>query len=366
MGQLTASLYGSTGGDEATASTTSGSRFPFPKIQLHCHLEGCVRHQTILELANSKKIDLRGAKTVADVKKLLVTTRPSSLAAVLAAFDIFLPVFIGDLIAIERIAYEMCEDMARNGVVYFEGRFSPNLLTTQSVRLALGRRAGCVERFQRGERDFDIKARSILCCIRAHDVWNRGIVELALKHKEHGVVAIDAAGCSHGSDEEYEPSVVAAFLRAQELGIHRTVHAGESAGAQSVVRGVEEMKAERIGHGYHLMDDEAAYEKYAKDMRIHLEACPLSAMMTGAVDEDWTHPVRKWAHDGVNFSLSTDDPTCFDNSIESELSLSVDKIGLTVPQLWQCQLNAAHSCFLPDDEKTALVERIRAAQPEAE
>ncbi|KAI6238142.1 A-deaminase domain-containing protein [Aphelenchoides fujianensis] len=324
MGQLTTSLFGSTGDGEAKASKISGSRFPFPKIQLHCHLDGCLRFQTILELANSKKIDLRGAKTVEDVKKLLVTTKPSSLAEVLAAFDIFLPVVIGDLVAIERIAYEMCEDMARDG------------------------------------------ARSILCCIRAHDVWNQGIVELALKHKDHGVVAIDAAGCSHGSDEKYEPSVVAAFLRAQELGIHRTVHAGESAGAQSVVRGVEEMKVERIGHGYHLTDNEAAYQKYAKDMRIHLEACPLSSMMTGAVDEDWTrHPVVKWAHDGVNFSLSTDDPTCFDNSTESELSLAVDKIGLSVLQLWQCQLNAAHSCFLPDNEKAALVERIRAAQPKA-
>ncbi|KAI6220334.1 hypothetical protein M3Y99_01613700 [Aphelenchoides fujianensis] len=366
MGQLTTSLFGSTGDGEVKAPKTSCSRFPFPKIQLHCHLDGCLRFQTILELANSKKIDLRGAKTVEDVKKLLVTTKPSSLAEVLAAFDIFLPVVIGDLVAIERIAYEMCEDMARDGVVYFEGRFSPNLLSTllvspSDVVMAVWRG------FQRGERDFDIKARSILCCIRAHDVWNQGIVELALKHKDHGVVAIDAAGCSHGSDEKYEPSVVAAFLRAEELGIHRTVHAGESAGAQSVVRGVEEMKVERIGHGYHLTDNEAAYQKYAKDMRIHLEACPLSSMMTGAVDEDWTkHPVVKWAHDGVNFSLSTDDPTCFDNSTESELSLAVDKIGLTVLQLWQCQLNAAHSCFLPDNEKAALVERIRAAQPKAE
>ncbi|KAI6229083.1 hypothetical protein M3Y99_01148600 [Aphelenchoides fujianensis] len=366
MGQLTSSLFGSTGGGEAKASKIAGSRFPFPKVQLHCHLDGCLRFETILELANSKKIDLRGATTVEDVKKLLVTTKPSSLAEVLAAFDIFLPVVIGDLVAIERIAYEMCEDMARDGVIYFEGRFSPNLLSTLSVSpsdVVMAVWKG----FQRGERDFDIKARSILCCIRGHDVWNQGIVELALKHKDHGVVAIDAAGCSHGSDEKYEPSVVAAFLRAQELGIHRTVHAGESAGAQSVVRGVEEMKVERIGHGYHLTDNEAAYQKYAKDMRIHLEACPLSSMMTGAVDEDWTkHPVVKWAHDGVNFSLSTDDPTCFDNSTESELSLAVDKIGLTVLQLWQCQLNAAHSCFLPDNEKAALVERIRAAQPKAE
>ncbi|KAI6224910.1 A-deaminase domain-containing protein [Aphelenchoides besseyi] len=366
MGQLASS-------PQTRHSSTNGSRFQFPKVQLHCHLDGSIRFETILDIANKKQIDLRGAKTVDELKSLLVTREPKSLAEVLSAFDIFIPVFVGDVEAIERVAFELCEDMAACGVIYFEGRYSANMLSTQSVGfqfedLSVVSPSDVVEAvwrgFQRGEREFDIKARSILCCIRAHDVWNKGIIELAQKHEKHGVVAIDAAGCSHGADEKYEPSVVEAFHRAKELGIHRTVHAGESSGAMSVIHAVEQMKVERVGHGYHIVDDPEAYKKYALEQKVHLEACPLSSVMTGAVPADWPqHPIVQWAIDGANFSINTDDSTCFDNSTESELILARDKIGLTEHQLWKCQLNGAESCFLPDDEKSKLVDRIRAAEP---
>ncbi|KAI6175432.1 A-deaminase domain-containing protein [Aphelenchoides bicaudatus] len=323
MGAFTSALFG--GSDK-----TESKKFNFDKVQLHLHLDGCLRFSTILELANKKHIDLRGAKTIDDLKKLLVTTKPTSLAEVLGAFDIFLPVIIGDLEAIERVAYEACEDQHKDGVIYFEGRYSPHLLSTETVGPSDVVKA-VWKGFERGHKDFGIIARSIICCIRGHDVWNKGLVQLAFDHKDHGVVAIDAAGCSHGADEQYEPSVVAAFLRAESLGIHRTVHAGESGGAQSVIR------------------DEEAYKKFALEGRLHLEACPFSSVMTAAVSPTWTeHPVKRWAKDGANFSISTDDPTCFDNS---------------VAKIWQCQLNAAHSAFLEDSEKEKLVQRILKCRP---
>jgi len=250
-------------------------------------------------------------------------------------------------------------------VIYFEGRYSPHMLSTEAVSPSDVIKA-VWRGFQRGQQDFKIIARGILCCIRSHDTWNNGLVELATDHKEYGIVAIDAAGCSSGADEKYEPSVVAAFQLAKQRGIHRTIHAGESSGARAVVRGVEEMFTERVGHGYHLLADEEAYKKYALEGRLHLEACPLSSVMTAAVSPEWhAHPIVRWAKDGANFSLSTDDPTCFDNSIDSELALVNQKVGLSEQQIWECQLNAANSCFLEEPEKRELIKRIEACRPPA-
>lgn len=339
------------------------SKFPFPKVQLHCHLDGCIRFTTLFELAKQKHIEIAGVDTLEQLRERLITRTPSSLGKVLEAFNIFLPLINGDTAALERVAYEMCEDQALSGVIYFEARYSANLLSTEKV--SPDEVIEAIERgFRRGESNYGIQARHILCCIRGHDVWNKGIVELAAKYQKRGVVAIDAAGCSHGSDEKYEPSVVEAFIEARRIGLHRTVHAGEAGLAASVIRGIEEMGAERIGHGYHILMDEEAYRKYGIEQRVHFEACPLSSVMTSSVSPTWSeHPVKRWAADGVNFSISTDDPTCFDNSMESELTLVQDEIGLSLMQLWQCQMNAAQSCFLPDAEKATLVERVNKCKP---
>ncbi|KAK0398861.1 hypothetical protein QR680_002784 [Steinernema hermaphroditum] len=338
--------------------------FNFPKVELHLHLDGSIRYDTILDLAQKKQIDLQGAKTVDDLSK------------VLAAFSIFLPVVTGDKEAIERIAYELCEDQNKNGVVYFEARYSPHFLCdTVPHHLSNGEPAtgkltpreviqAVKCGLDRGEAKFGVKARSILCCIRGFEDWNNEILELATTMREYGVVAIDVAGCAHGADEQYEESVVRVFQEAAKRGIHRTVHAGESGGAKEVCIAIERMKAQRIGHGYRLILDEDAYKKHAIEEQTHLEGCPYSSVMTGSVELDWPkHPIGRWVKDGVNFSLSTDDPTCFDNSMLSELELAKNEIGLSIHDIWKCQLNAARSCFLPDDEKKPLIQAIIKAEP---
>jgi adenosine deaminase len=353
--------------------------FEFPKVELHLHLDGAVRHSTIFELAQQKKIDLKGAKSVEDVRRLLVTHQPADLSKVLSAFDVFLPCIVGDKDAVERIAYELCEDQSNNGVVYFETRYSPHLLSNTANHKVWGmdsvyREKGTLDSagvvaavkrgLDRGEKEFGVKARSILCCIRGYESWNDEVLELATTLKDLGVVAIDVAGCAHGADEKYEPSVLRVFKEAAARGIHRTVHAGESGGPQEVIVAMEEMKAQRIGHGYRLLKDEAAYQKYAVQQQIHLEGCPYSSVMTGAVPLNWPeHPIERWARDGVNFSINTDDPVCFGNSMYSELCLAKHNIGISVEQLWKCQLNAAKSSFLPDEEKATLVQRILDGKP---
>lgn len=349
-------------------TTEMHERLNFPKVELHLHLDGAARFDTLLELSVQKDISLAGAKTVEELKKVLVTHEPANLSKVLEAFEIFLPVIRGDLAAIERVAYELCEDQHNNGVVYFEGRYSPHLLLCNDYpEVTAAHVVAAVKKgFDRGEKQFGIKARSILCCIRGLDKkFPQLILDLATDLKQLGVVAIDVAGSAHGADEQYEPEVVAAFQEAFKRGIHRTVHAGESGGPKEVLRAIEDMHAERIGHGYRVMRDEQMYiDNFVTSKAVHLEACPYSSVMTGAVPLDWkNHPISRWAKDDVNFSISRDDPTCFDNSMLSELTLAHKQVGLDVHQLWKAQLNAARSCFLPEDEKAELVKLVEAGEP---
>ncbi|OZC10577.1 hypothetical protein X798_02326 [Onchocerca flexuosa] len=354
-------------------------RFDFPKVELHLHLDGAIRHQTLIDLSIEKGIDLKGAKTIDEVRDVVVTREPSNLAKMLEPFDLFLPVLAGDKDAIERVAYELCEDEAENGVVYFEARYSPHLLCNTVKNTAANSKYGvymkkgqlgprgvveAVRRgFLRGEKEFGVRARSILCCIHGFHDWNDEVLELATNLSSEGVVGIDIAGCSLGADEQYPPSVSELFQKAAKRGIHRTVHAGESSGAKEVVNAIEEMRAERIGHGYRLLRDENAYKKYAIEKRIHFEACLKSSVMTGSVPLIWSqHPVKRFAADNINFSLSTDDPTCFDNSLLSEYQLAYQEIGLTRKQLWNCSLNAARSCFAEEPLKSEIIAIVEGAE----
>lgn len=348
-----------------------------PKVELHIHLDGSVRHQTLLDLSKEKSISLKDAKTIEEVRNAVVVGKPSNLADMLRPFDYFLPLLVGDKDAIERVAYELCEDESRSGVIYFEARYSPHLLANTTKNLSSTLSGGAysgkgtltprsvieaVNRgFERGEADFNVFARSILCCIQGYPGWNSEVLNLATEFSQSGVVGIDIAGCSLGADEQYPPSVCALFQEAAKRGIHRTVHAGESGGAKEVVLAVDSMCAERIGHGYRVLRDENAYEKYAIDKRVHFETCPTSSVMTGSVPLNWAkHPIKRFADDNINFSINTDDPTCFENSVASEYELAHEGIGLSEKQLWQCSMNAAQSCFANEELKMRIIDKIKA------
>uniref|UniRef100_A0A0N5A465 Adenosine deaminase n=1 Tax=Parastrongyloides trichosuri TaxID=131310 RepID=A0A0N5A465_PARTI len=364
---------------EVTAETKA--TFNFPLVELHVHFDGSIRIETIWELAQTKNIEIEGVKSSSDLKNLLITHKPDDLAGVLKAFDIFLPIVRGDLDAIERIAYEMVEDQAKNNVCYFEARYSPQFFSDKTeYNLPLPPNYGprkeisceqIVEAanrgFKKGENEFGVVVRSILCCIRGFEKWAKEVLDLVVKYQKEGVVAMDVAGSSGGADEQYSEEVTHVFQKAHDLGIFTTAHAGEAGTYKEVKNVVENLKVHRVGHGYHILDDEDTYKKIALQDRIHLEACPYSSIMTGACDKVWqNHPTIRWSKDDANFSLSTDDPTCFGNCIQSDLIIAKDYINLSVHQIWKCQLNAIQSCFLLEEDKDIrekLTAEIKAAEP---
>ncbi|CAF2363705.1 unnamed protein product [Rotaria sp. Silwood2] len=211
-------------------------------------------------------------------------------------------------------------------------------------------------------------------------------VNLADKYRSAGVVGIDLAGDEH--NYPIDPHIPA-FKRAVELGVHRTVHAGETGSSESVRQAIELCHAERIGHGYAIIDDPSVYDLIRRN-DIHLECCLTSSIQTNAIakyipkdsekrekhfilhghetttrlhfhirskKEVW-HPIHHFARDSLNFSLSCDDPSVSQITIEHEYEHALADLKLSPAQLTQCVFNAARSTFLNDNEKQLLIQRL--------
>ncbi|XP_075032499.1 adenosine deaminase-like isoform X2 [Mixophyes fleayi] len=300
--------------------------------------------------------------------KNVTCTKPGSLTEFLSKFHYYMPAVVGDRQAVKRIAYEFVESKAKEGVVYVEVRYNPHLFANCKVDpIQWGQKEGDLtpdevvelvnQGLKEGERDFNIKVKSILCCLRHMPEWSPEIVELCKKYHNDTVVAIDLAG-DEGLKNETFPGHLRAYEEAARCGIHRTVHAGE-AGPPSVVKeAVELLKAERIGHGYHTVQDPVLYDRLLK-MDMHFEMCPWSSYITGACDPDFTkHPLIQLKKDGANYSLSNDGPLPMGASLETDYNIAKTHMGFNEEDFMQANINAARSCFLPYKEKKELLDLL--------
>lgn len=339
------------------------SKQPRCKVELHAHLDGSVRLTTVWELAEKKGIHL-DVNSLEDLFDACSVKTPTCLADFLKPFSIFSPVIAGDAEAIERVAYEFCEEAAKQGVLYSEVRYCPHLYCSEcsqvqgpSVAPLTPREVvQCINRgLARGSVDFKITVRTILCCFRPRPEWSNEILHLCLEFRDHGVVGIDVAG-----DEATglaAPEIVAAFKAAATLGVHRTAHAGEAGPAENVRTAVQEMLAERIGHGYHVVDNDQIYSD-CLEQRVHFETCPYSSVLTGSVPlTEAKHPIVRFAEDGANFSISRDDPTIIQKTLNQEYDF-LRGFGLKDVHFARANFNAVRSCFLPEDEKALLMQKM--------
>ncbi|XP_072304958.1 adenosine deaminase [Eucyclogobius newberryi] len=351
-------------------SMDSGAVFNQPKVELHVHLDGAIRVQTILDVAKRRGIPLP-ADTVEEMTQIIIVQKPGSLTEFLGRFAEYMHVIAGDREAIKRAAYEFVEDKAKEGVAYVEVRYSPHFLAnTQVDPIPWNQTEGDLspdevvrlvnEGLREGERAFRTKARSILCCMRHMPNWSMDVVELCKKYRHEGVVAIDLAG-----DESLNcvafPGHKKAYEEAVRCNIHRTVHAGEVGPPSVVQEAVDVLKAERVGHGYRTLEDQSLYRQLLHQ-NMHFEMCPVSSKLTGACSSDFTlHPIITFRKDKANFSLNTDDPLIFNSCLHDDYRTALQFMGFTEAEFQRLNICAAQSCFLPEEEKAELVRSLHEA-----
>jgi adenosine deaminase len=324
-----------------------------PKAELHVHLDGSVRPATMLELARSARVELPARDPEALARFMLVTDA-RNLEDYLARFDITVSL-LQTPEAIERVAYEMVEDAARDNLRYLEVRYDPHLSThgglTMDEVVAAERRG-----FDRGYSDFGVPTGIINCTLRHYDpARSVEIARHSVRCRPLGVVGFDLAGGEAGRLPGRHAEAFDIAL-AGNLGI--TVHAGEAAGAESVAEAVRRCHAVRIGHGTRLREDPGLTD-YVRDRQILVEINITSNLQTRVVDRASAHPVREYFDAGLAVTLCTDSWLMSGVSLSDEYWLAHQELGFTREEIDRMILNAFAGSFLPWPQRQALLARVR-------
>jgi adenosine deaminase len=325
-----------------------------PKAELHVHLDGSLRPETMLDLARAAGVTLPASDPEA-LRRHMVVKDARNLADYLRRFDITVALLQTPQ-AIERVAYEMVEDAARDGVRYLEVRYCPALSRAGGLTLD-GVLEAELAGLARGERDFGVVALAISCSLRHFPpAVSEEIARNAVAWRDRGVVGFDLAGGEAG----HPPGVhLRAFEVAAAGGLGITIHAGEAAGAESVWEAVHRCHAERLGHGTRLHED-PALQDYVRDRRILVETNITSNVQTRVVDRPEHHPVRRYIDAGLAVTLSTDNWLISGVSLTGEYWLAHQALGLTRAEIDQLILAGFEAAFLPQAERRALTARARA------
>jgi adenosine deaminase len=334
-----------------------------PKVLLHDHLDGGLRPRTVIELAAETGY------------RDLPTSDPAELTAVLTAgahrghLNLYLDAFrhtVGVMQtrdALRRVAHECAEDLARDGIVYAEVRFAPELHTERGLSPDEVVQA-VLEGFASGAAGTSIKVYALLTAMRTA-ARSLEIAELAVRHRDHGVVGFDIAGAEAG----WPPSRhLDAFQYIHRENFHTTIHAGEGFGRKSIWEAVQYCGAERLGHGVRLVEDIETgpdgtvtlgrLAAYVRDRRIPLEMCPTSNVQTGAAQSIKTHPINLLKELRFRVTVNTDNRLMSQVSLTDELTHLVTEFGYGWADLEWLTLNAMKSAFAPFDERLDMINKV--------
>ena len=353
-----------------------------PKVLLHEHLDGVLRPQTVIDLANDEKYsDLPTRDATALAAWFHQGANQGSLAKYLEGFAHTVAVMQTEA-ALERVAYEQVQDLCQDGVVYFETRFAPVFHTRKG--LSHQQVVSAVLRgLEKGRRDFGVSSGLIICAMRNME-GSLEMAELAVDFRERGVVGFDLAGEEGG----YPPKKhVDAFHYIQRQNFNITIHAGEGFGKESIWQAIQYCGAHRIGHGTRLIDDIAIAQgkavklgdlaQYVLDKRIPLEICLISNVHTGATPSLAEHPFRILYQEKFRVTLNTDNRLMSDTTMTQEFEAAANTFGLSLNDFEKITINAMKSAFLPYDQRCRFIysvikpgyagirEQLRSASSEA-
>lgn len=325
-----------------------------PKAELHCHLDGSVRPETLLELAREYRQPIP-RDDVESLRDFMRVDDARSLEDYLARFDVTLAVLQTEE-ALERVAYELAVDARRDGVRYIEMRYAPVLNVRRGLTFGQAIEAP-IRGLERAAREGGATGRLIICGLRhlSPDV-SLELARLAVAYKSRGVVGFDLAGGELGNPASKH---AAAFEYAQAHDLACTCHAGEGDGASSVREAVHSCGAHRIGHATRLIEDESLVQ-YVNDRRIALEICLTSNVQTRAVPSYDAHPLRRYFDRGMNVVLNTDNRLMSGTTLTEEYLHAARSLDFTFDELAQIARNGFASAFVSWEERAAMLAEVDA------
>ena len=338
-----------------------------PKALLHDHLDGGLRPETIIEIAQQigyKKLPTDDPKKLADWFE--ESCNSHSLVRYLETFSHTIAV-MQSIEAIIRVSRECAIDLARDGVVYAEVRGAPELFTEQGLTLDQvveatleGYKQGMAEAASEGNK---IRVESLLCGMRQNNRSQEAAAEV-VKYRDKGVVGFDIAGPEDGFPPTNQLETFE-YLRKENA--HFTIHAGEAYGLPSIWEAIQICGAERLGHGVRIIDDiDFSGDKpklgplasYVRDRRIPLELCPTSNLQTGAAKTYSEHPIGMLAKLRFRVTLNTDNRLMSRTSMSNEMSECVKSFGWKFADLQRVTVNALKSSFIPFEERLEIIEKV--------
>jgi adenosine deaminase len=338
-----------------------------PKVLLHDHLDGGLRPATVAELA--RESGYAGLPTY-DPGELaawfLVDTPGADLVRYLEGF-VHTTAVMQSADELERVAHECALDLARDGVVYAEVRFAPELHLNRGLTLHEVVRS-VLDGFASGTKEAEsegraIVVRALLSAMRQAEL-SETIARLAVDFRDEGVCGFDIAGPEDG----FPPTKhLRAFHLIQREDFHLTIHAGEAFGLPSIWEAVQFCNAERLGHGVRIVDDVTdgpggprlgRLAAYVRDRRIPLEVCPTSNVHTGAAASIAEHPIERLRRLRFRVTVNTDNRLMSGITLSSEFAACAAAFGWTLDDVQWLTINAAKSAFYDFEPRLALIDRI--------
>ena len=336
------------------------SKYTFPKVDLHLHLDGSMLPESAWEMAAERGIELP-ADTLEDFRRFIVVTADCrSVNEYLKRFEMPLQI-LQDRAALERAAYELVRLLAGQGLRYAEIRFAPQL----HLRRGLKQR-DAVEAVLAGVKRAmgecpTIDTGVILCAMCVGDYRinmeeNLQTVREAARAMGEGVVAVDLAGAEGVTPlSGFRP----VFDLARELGVPFTCHAGDSQGPETV-RDALDFGTRRIGHGHHIFEDRALCARAIRD-GVTLEICPTSNIQCSTRPTYEAHPLKQLMDMGISCTINTDNMILSDIDLDKEYDRCIEYMGLTVPDIIRCNINSVKAAFMAPEKKLKLIEELLAA-----
>jgi adenosine deaminase len=323
-----------------------------PLVELHRHLDGSIRLQTILDLGIQHGLPLPSFDLEGLRPYVQVTTPQPGVMAFIAKFK-WMTGVLADYDAVRRIAYENVEDLKTEGLDYAELRFSPLFMAEPHNLDPVGVVEAVLDGISAGVREYGVPVKLIGILSRTYGPDRAGEELDALLSQADRITALDLAG----DELNYPPEWFSRhFSRARDAGWHITVHAGESAGASSIWQAIRLLGAQRIGHAIHAVDDPLLLDHLASRL-IGVESCLTSNVQTSCVPDYPSHPLKVFLDHGILATINTDDPGISSISLPYEYNIAAPQASLTSIQIRQAQKNALECAFLTQAERDQLISR---------